>query len=170
MGLLFVVTNYNINFVVVRKEAYITIMNDCKHKHIIRRGTIEHINGSRASVRIQRNSACALCEAAKNCAMHESKDMVVEVWLRQASAAKHKVGDMVTVELPEKSGLWAVVIGFVAPMLLVVLTLICADHARWNETMCGCAALCSVGFYYVALFCMRGKIEKLFRITETTLH
>ena len=63
---------------------------------ITEQGVIDTISGQKATVQIQRSSACASCESKDSCEVHKGKPMVVEVENR----LKAHEGDRVEVSIP----------------------------------------------------------------------
>ncbi len=63
---------------------------------ITEQGIIDTISGRKATVQIQRSSACASCESRHSCDVHKGRPMVVEVENR----LKAHEGDRVEISLP----------------------------------------------------------------------
>lgn len=85
-------------------------------------GLIESIDGEHITVRIVQMSACASCHVADKCHTSESKVKMIDVWTKNYS--RYQVGQKVVVLAESKVGMLAVLIGFVVPVLLVLLAVV----------------------------------------------
>lgn len=109
------------------------------------------------------NSSCDSCQLRTFCSVPNT-DKKVEV----NNKINYKVGQKVTVFLPEKNALQAVLWGYVYPLILVVVSLFILVGITSNE---GLSALISLGIlvpYYFVLYILRKKFKKkyLFKIKE----
>ena len=86
-------------------------------KHL---GIVENIQGSHLSVRIVQTSACAACSAKGHCSSADSKDKIIDII---DTAASWKVGDKVMVVGEMSMGMMAVVLAFVLPFVLLIVSL-----------------------------------------------
>lgn len=132
-------------------------------------GIVESIDGEHLRVRIVQQSACTSCKLAKSCLTSESKVKMVDVWTKEYE--KYMVGQEVMVEITGKIGAMAVVLGFVVPTILVLLTVIASLYAMENvpelyvaEPNCQAYAallgLLALIPYYLLLYAFRAAIKQ----------
>ena len=92
-------------------------------------GIIESIDGDEISVKILQISSCASCQAKSLCHISESKEKVIEVSVPDSNI--YHVGQKVTVVGTSSQGLRAVVLAFVIPLIILLVTLfICIGTDR----------------------------------------
>ena len=85
-------------------------------------GVISKIEGSKAEVTVQVNSGCASCEIKGACTISESVAKVVEVELENDEM--YYKGQLVSVEMKQSQGSYAVIFGYLFPFLVLVLSLV----------------------------------------------
>ena len=127
-------------------------------EHIEHRGRIENIDANLVRVKIVANSACGTCSARKACGLSESTEKIIEV--KTHSAAEFSVGEEVMVAVRRKMGLWAVVVAYVAPLVVMVAVLIAASLFELNEGVAALGSLGSVAIYYLLLWLFGGKVAE----------
>ncbi|MEG0807684.1 MAG: SoxR reducing system RseC family protein [Alistipes sp.] len=127
-------------------------------------GVVERIEGATVFVRITSQSACGTCKAREACGLSESQEKIIEA--RSATASEYAVGEHVTVGIRQRSGLIAVVLAYVMPLVLLLILLVCTISLLHCSEGCGALiALVGVGLYYGALWLARGRIENKIHIT-----
>lgn len=147
-------------------------MLDTPHKHtmsekIRHAGKIEKIlDKGHIQVRIVQTSACQSCKMSGHCLSSESKEKIVDVWTDDAN--KFTPGENVTVTASMRTGIIAVILGFVAPSILLLLAVVITLHIL-PESAEGelpinqaYAALAGIGIlipYYIILYCIRGYMR-----------
>lgn len=132
--------------------------NTIKHQ-----GIVENIHGSHLQVRIVQTSACATCSIKGHCTSADTKEKLIDVadW----NASNYKVGDRVWVVGELSMGYMAVLLAFVIPFLVLVLSLFLFMSIWENELS---ASLVSMGLlvpYYGGLWLNRARIGKKFSFT-----
>lgn len=121
-------------------------------------GIVEGIQDGCVMVRIVQTSACAACQVAGHCNAAESKVKIIEVPCSDTAA--YRTGQEVVVWASKKAANKALLLGFGAPFLLLVVVLMIALHLTSDE---GVAALVSLGSllpYYFFLWLWRDKIQQ----------
>lgn len=132
--------------------------NVIKHK-----GTVESINGSLVKVRILQTSACASCNARGLCSSAESKEKIIEVY---DTTNSYKPGDPVMIYGTTSMGIRAVIIAFVIPFIILLITLFAAmSFSSGNELLSAFLSLLILVPYYIVLYFLRNKIKKDFSFT-----
>ena len=90
---------------------------DIRHSAVV-----EDISAERTRVRIVQSSACSTCKVASRCHASESKEKTVDVY--GDYTGRCAVGDNVFVVASQRVGMFAVVLGSVLPLFLVMAVLL----------------------------------------------
>lgn len=120
-------------------------------KHV---GVVESITDECMRVRIEQTSACSGCKIASHCSASEQKEKLIDVY-DKSSIIGHNVGDEVVVATTMSTGMRAVILGFVIPFIVLVMSLLIALRLTANEGLAALVALCSLIPYYLLLYYMR---------------
>ncbi|HIZ91566.1 MAG TPA: SoxR reducing system RseC family protein [Candidatus Bacteroides merdavium] len=124
-------------------------------------GIVENISGAHLQVRIVQTSACAACSIKGHCTSADAKEKLIDVTDVAAAEAYHP-GDRVWVTGQLSMGVMAVVLAFVIPFLLLVISLF-VFMALWNDELG--AALGSLFLlvpYYFILWLNKSRLGKKF--------
>ncbi|MDE6215125.1 SoxR reducing system RseC family protein [Bacteroides sp.] len=129
--------------------------NTIKHQ-----GVVEEINGSHLRVRIIQTSACASCSIKGHCSSADTKEKLIDVY--DMRALSFQPGDRVWVAGELSMGMMAVLLAFVLPFLLLIISLF-AFMALWNDELW--SALGSLALlvpYYGILWMNKSRMKKKF--------
>lgn len=121
-------------------------------------GVIDSIDKGVVRVRIVQHSACSSCKVASYCSSAESKEKIIDV--RCNDAAGRMVGDTVVVMAAQAVGMKAVVIAFVVPLILILLTIVVTLHLTGKELTAALSGLAVLFQYYALLYVFRRQIER----------
>lgn len=119
-------------------------------------GFIHQINGKHIKVQILQQSACSDCHAKGACSASETTDKYIDV---DSDDAGLKVGQAVTVYGQSSLGLLAVLLAFVVPFLLVLITLFLLNNKIENEAVSGTIALGTLIPYFIILSFFNKKLK-----------
>ncbi len=128
--------------------------------------TIEHtgeiiaIGGGIAKVRIIQTSACAACHAKGVCTASDQTEKVVDAEIVSETL---KVGDSVKVVGQKNLGIYAVLLAYVVPFLLIIVTMMVMNMLTDNDLLVGSVSLGVLIPYLVVLRLMRKKLKATFR-------
>lgn len=123
-------------------------------------GIVENIDGSHIRVRIVQSSACAACSVKGHCSSADTKEKVVDVITEQATS--YRIGEQVMVVGELSMGMKAVLLAFVIPFLILVISLFILMTLWENELS---ASLCSLGLlapYYLILWLNKKQLKRKF--------
>ncbi len=132
-------------------------MSNGQHTSISHEGKVISVNGSQVDVIIMQTSACAACAAANICRAAQQKQATVSA---RCEGTVPSVGDSVVVEASVGQGMWAMVLAYVVPLVLLVGTLSVGVTAMGNEVMSALMALAVVALYYVALHFVSPRLDR----------
>jgi len=129
-----------------------------KDDRIQHQGSIKSIEKGLAQVEIVSRSACGACSAKGLCSMSEKKEKIIEVPL--PPGLSWEVGEAVVVSLRISLGMRAVILMYVAPLLLLLATILVLLPIGVPELYTGLIALVLPAIYYLIIWFFRDKIEK----------
>lgn len=132
-------------------------------ENIEHRGRVESIDANLVRVKIISNSACSSCASRKACGMSESAEKIVDVETR--SASDYEVGEEVVVAVRRKVGLWAVVVAYVAPLIVMGVVLVLAAVLDIDEGYAALGSIGGVAVYYLLLWLFGGRISEKVNFT-----
>lgn len=130
-------------------------------------GVIRDIQGDILKIGIKPVSACGACASKGSCPIPEASDeKIIEVI---DSSSRHAIGDSVIITFEARKGRLAVGIGYLLPLILVILALVAGMAFFHNEIIAGVLALGISIPYYGILYCLRGRLKQIFtfRIKNT---
>lgn len=130
--------------------------NDIKHT-----GVVESIETDCMHVRIVQAAACAGCKAAQICNASESKEKIIDVYDKH-SIRSHVVGESVVVIASKRTGMRAVMIGFVAPFVILVFTLFVVSQFTGNELTAAVSGLVALVPYYAIVYILKDRLREEF--------
>ena len=123
-------------------------------------GIVENISGAHLQVRIVQTSACAACSVKGHCTSADTKEKLIDIVVSDASS--YQLGDRVVVFGELSMGMMAVLLAFIAPFCILVVSLF-LFMAVWNDELG--SALCSLALlipYYYILWLNRKRMGKKF--------
>jgi sigma-E factor negative regulatory protein RseC len=127
-------------------------------KEIKHPGVITSINSSKIKVTITTYSACSSCGAKGICSISDVKDKIVEV----PKTGDFSVGQKVQVILHQTMGFKALYLGYVQPVILVLITLFFTSSITRNEVLAGLISMGALVPYYLILYFCKDKIRNKF--------
>ncbi|WP_373722175.1 SoxR reducing system RseC family protein [Bacteroides heparinolyticus] len=123
-------------------------------------GIVENISGSHLQVRIIQTSACASCSVKGHCSSAETKEKLVDVY--DVDAASYRPGDRVWVAGRLSMGAMAVLLAFILPFLVLIVSLFVLMAVRNDELFAALGSLALLIPYYYILWLNKARIGKKF--------
>lgn len=123
-------------------------------------GIVENISGSHLQVRIVQTSACASCSVKGHCTSAETKEKLVDVY--DVDAASYRPGDRVWVAGRLSMGAMAVLLAFILPFLVLIVSLFVLMAVRNDELFAALGSLALLMPYYYILWLNKARIGKKF--------
>jgi positive regulator of sigma E activity len=130
-------------------------------KTICHKGTVIKNESRSVLVSITSDSACSGCHAEGACSLSGTSQKVIEL------TGSHNVspGDEVTVNMQESAGFSAVVLAYLLPLVVVILSLIVISLAGASELTAGLLSFAMLIPYFSVLFLLRKRISEKFSFT-----
>ncbi|KGN71254.1 SoxR reducing system RseC family protein [Porphyromonas sp. COT-239 OH1446] len=126
-----------------------------------RQGVVTAIHPGELVVRIVQLSACSGCHAKDFCCSTDCKDHYLNIETRSEGFA---LGDQVIVEAEVGIGRLAVLLAFVVPILLLVLSLVVSTlFLMLSELMAVLGITFVLGLYYSMLYLCRHHLKRIVR-------
>lgn len=128
-------------------------------KVVSHKGIVVAADGCKIKVQIESVSACAACHAKGMCTLSDKEEKLIDI--ESPKAVEKKVGDVVTVVVTQKRGMQAVVLAYILPAVVVILSLVGFLNIV-SELMAIILSLLSLAAYYIILYLFRSKIGSKF--------
>lgn len=135
-------------------------MEKLEKSEITHDGHIESIEQNHLNVRIISMASCVSCSASGTCSASDMAEKIVEVVMPKHNT--YKVGDKVTIVLDKSMGLKAVFLGYVAPFLVILITLITMLSLEFTEGIAGLTSLLMLAPYFLGLYYFKNRIKENF--------
>ena len=131
-------------------------------KHLEHEGTVASICGNTMIVRIVSSSACGSCAAKSYCipSGNNDKDILVENF-----SGNFVSGERVKVVMRESLGFMALLIGYIIPFFVVMITLLTVYFISGNELVSGLLSLLVLIPYFLTIKMLNPRITKTFGFT-----
>ncbi|MBW6478552.1 MAG: SoxR reducing system RseC family protein [Bacteroidales bacterium] len=133
-----------------------------RRENIEHPGIVDRIDGKRVWVSIQPQSACGNCHSKSYCGMAEVAEKIVEVQ-SPAPGITLEQGQHVIISLKKSLGYRALVMGYLLPFVILLLSLIILLSITGNEALAALASILLMVPYYLILYSKRDKIKASFR-------
>ena len=131
-------------------------------KTVSHKGVVVAVDGNKIKVQIESVSACAACHAKGMCTLSDKEDKLIDI--ECSKAADKKVGDVVTVVVAQQRGMQAVVLAYILPAIVVILSLVGLLNIV-SEPVAIILSLLSLAVYYILLYLFRNRISSKFVMT-----
>ena len=134
-----------------------TVGNSIEHP-----GVITEITPDTIKVNIVSVSACSSCHAQSSCVVSDKEIKTIDV---PRYGQKFEVGENVNVVLQKSLGPLAILLGYVAPLFILVIVLAISWSVTNSEVQSGLFSLAGVAVYYVLLTLFRTRLKSTFLFT-----
>lgn len=120
-------------------------------------GYITRIEGTQIQVQIIQMSACSSCHAKGACTAADMDEKFIDV---ESDDTSLRVGDMVDIVGESSTGLFAVLLAFVIPFVLILTSLFVLRDLVPNEAVSGTISLALLIPYFIILSLFNKKLKK----------
>jgi sigma-E factor negative regulatory protein RseC len=126
---------------------------------------VQQVTSDGVEVVLDNTPGCDGCNAKSSCGLNpeNQEDKGRETLFIPIGEEIFQPGELVEVSISPSLGLKAVLLGYVAPFILLITVLLISLNF-FNELIAGLAALLVVGLFYVGLFFNKEKLTKTFAI------
>ena len=104
-------------------------------------------------------TSCSSCHAKAICNVSDVDNKVIEVY---RNGKEYKIGDKVRISYNKSMSFKALLLGYLLPFLLVLVTLIVALSITQDESFSGLISLSVLIPYYTVLAFCKNKLKKTF--------
>lgn len=135
-------------------------------EQIEHKGIVAFIGRDFVRVTITVNEACGGCAARKSCAMGQGEQR--EITIYTTSAAQYRIGEEVDIAARRTIGIMAVLLCYVAPLVVLIAALVIATLSGCSEGSTALIALGATALYFgtLALFHKHISRKVTFQITK----
>jgi len=126
-------------------------------------GIIKQITDNKIIVSIVSMASCASCQVKGACSASDVEEKLLEV--KKRPGEEYKIGDFVTIVTNQNVGAWAVMFGYVFPLIVVVISLIILTSLMEDEGVAGLISILLLVPYYAGLYLSRKKMSDSFEFT-----
>jgi len=130
-------------------------------QQICQSGVVDRVVDQKVFVKIEAQAACGHCRAKSHCGMVESAGKIAEVYTDDA--LKYAVGQQVELLLERSLGYKALLLGYIYPFLVLVVSLFVAFLITGSEGLSALIAVSLMVPYYAILYRNRDKLRSIFR-------
>lgn len=123
-------------------------------------GIIKNIKNNELTIEITSCSACSSCAVKNYCNTAEAKQK--EIILKSKNADKYKIGEEVVVEIDEQQAIKSIILAYVIPLLLIILTVVGTISYQQDEIIGGICGIIVLIPYYFCLFLAKDKLKSGF--------
>ena len=127
--------------------------------------TVESVDSESVTVLLSPSVSCAGCQAEKGCGISGSSARTIRV----AGTFYLHPGEKVEVTIKGSQGYMALFLGYLVPLILVVITLIAFSSANSSELIAGLASFSILIPYYIMLWVFRRFVGKKFSFNIKTV-
>jgi len=134
---------------------------------IIHNGIIERIEYPFIFVRILQQSACSGCHAKSACTAADSQIKTIEI---EDYSGNFQENEKVNICGKYTTGLQAVLLAFILPLLLILFSLIIGNSLTNNEMVIGMVSFIILFPYYSIIYLIRNKLKKKFTFSLSKIN
>jgi sigma-E factor negative regulatory protein RseC len=125
-------------------------------------GIITNIDGTKIQVQIVQLSACSSCHAKGACSASDMDEKLIDA---ETTDTTFKIGDQVLLIGESSMGLFAVLIAFIIPFLLILISLFILRLYTSNEALSGIISLGVLAPYFIILSLFNKKLKNKLKFT-----
>ena len=122
------------------------------------KGTVALVGRNFVRVNIEVMEACGGCSARKSCAMGQTTIREIDVATAEASA--YSVGEEVKVSAKQSLGVVAVLLCYVAPLVVLLLAMVVAQLLGCSDGISAAVGLGTQVLYFSILALFRNRISQ----------
>lgn len=134
--------------------------NSCSTDVYRQNGIIRSMDSNAYFISVIAQSACASCQVKGACNVNEIEEKMVEV--PKTDDDKYKIGDRVSLVMEKSLGTKAVMLGYIVPFLILLITLIISLNIFNHEGYAGLLAILILVPYYIILNLMKRRLKSTF--------
>ena len=124
------------------------------------RGIIKEINGNELQVSIINKSSCASCNIQGSCSVSDIDEKMIDVYTN--TPQDYKLGDNVDVYFKQSLGFRALLLGYLYPFFVMLITMIVMLQVTERELLSGLTALGALIPYYLIVHFTKDRLKKTF--------
>jgi sigma-E factor negative regulatory protein RseC len=124
-------------------------------------GIVQKVDDKSVIISISVASACSGCHAEGSCSLSGKEEKTIEV----SGKYNVKPGDLVTILMKQSIGYAALLLGYLLPLVSIIITLIVLISLNLPELYAGLISISILIPYYTVLYFFRNRINRNFTFT-----
>lgn len=125
------------------------------------KGVVIRVEDNKVVVKIEQKSTCSTCHARGACTSLDKKDKEIEI--KTSNPQSYKIGDDVIVTINTKMGMKAVLIAFIIPCILLLISLFLSIKTfLLSQALSALISLIILSLYYFILYKNNHLLSKEF--------
>jgi sigma-E factor negative regulatory protein RseC len=132
-----------------------------RYSEIAHEGSVQQTDGNIVTVLLSPRTNCAGCLEKSSCNLSGKENKIVTI----SGNYNVRPGDSVIVSMKQSMGYFALFLGYLLPLSLVVLLLVLLLIFSVNELLSGLLSIAVLIPYYMLLIVFRKEINKKFSFT-----
>lgn len=124
-------------------------------------GIVQKVDDKSVIISISVASACSGCHAEGSCSLSGKEEKTIEV----SGKYNVKPGDLVTILMKQSIGYTALLLGYLLPLVSIIITLIVLISLNFPELYAGLISIAILIPYYTVLYFFRNRINRNFTFT-----
>jgi len=136
-------------------------------KQISHYGKVINIKNNKLQVQITRYSACHNCDARHGCGLMDCQNKIIDIETDKIKT--FKIGDDVLINMEQNQATYAIILGYILPLIIMVSALIITYSLSSDQLKSGISAIIILIPYYLWLFLNRKRLAHKFRFTVSQI-
>lgn len=120
-------------------------------------GVVSDIVGSVVKVKIESDAACSICHAKNACLLSDKVDKLIEI--NTEASDRFKINEKVKINLKSTDGFKALFLGYIAPLIIIVLSLLVFTNLGLHEIKAGLISIIILIPYYLTLYLFKAQLK-----------
>ena len=125
--------------------------------YIRHQGKVERIDEHKVYIKIEQKAACSDCQVKSSCLASGKKEKIVEV---NDDSGCYSLHDEVIVSVRSSLGLFAALVAFILPLLLIIISIVISLNISGSEALGGLIGLAVLIPYYFTLYLFRDRLKR----------
>ena len=121
-------------------------------------GVVVSIQQQKVTVEMHVVSACSTCKAHEKCAFVDKDNKIVEI--ETPHWDDYSVGDNVIVSVDESLGLFAVLLAYILPALVIVGSVVLLSTLALSEVLVALSTIAITVLYFLVLYRAHSRLQK----------
>jgi sigma-E factor negative regulatory protein RseC len=129
----------------------------------IHEGKIVSFSDNCIHVQITVNEACQNCKSKNACMIFNARDRIIDI--NSSNTNSYEIGEVVDVQMKTSIGLKAVLLAYVIPVIVLLVSIIIGMTLIKNDILVLLISFFLLAIYYYSIYLVRAKMKQIFTFT-----